>query len=59
MERMPTTLRNGKRKQSRRTSLQLINQGAEVVGLYQVEDEAHRMLPGGGEDEALADLLMK
>ena len=44
---------------SRRTSLQLINQGAEAVGLHHVGDEAYRMIPGGAEDEALADLLMK
>ncbi len=58
-ESTPTTLRNGKKKQSRRTSLQLMDQGAEAVGLDQVEDEARRMIPGGGEDEALVVLLIE
>ena len=39
-ERMPTTLRNGKRNQSRRMSRRLMIQGVEVVQLHQVEDEA-------------------
>jgi len=45
-------------KQSRRTSLQLMNQGAEVVGMH-VEDGEYRIITGEGEDEAPADLLIE
>jgi len=57
-ERTPTTLRNGKKRKSRKTSRPLMNQGVEVVELHQVEDGGHRTTVGGGEDEALADLLV-
>jgi hypothetical protein len=56
--RMPITLINGKRKRSRRTSLPLMDRGAEVVGLHQVEDEEHRMIMDGGGDGVLAYLLV-
>ena len=57
-ERTPATSRNGKRKKSRRTSRPLMDQGAEVVELHQLEDAGHRTIVDGGEDEALWDLLV-
>jgi len=56
-ERTLATSRNGKTKKSRRTSRPLMGQGAEVVELHHIEDAGHRTVMGGGEDEALWDLL--